>query len=134
MAEAIEVVAMPAEDRLEPFEERHARISVVAADAEDADVERDEGVDERAETKPAVGRDEDRGADDAGDGLEPPGEAVVTAATRTTRRRARSRGEAGDGAERCGVHCAASSTASRMAAIMLSGRAMPFPAISNAVP
>ena len=44
MAESVVVIPMPAEDRTEPIEKPHARISVMAPDAEDADVERDKGV------------------------------------------------------------------------------------------
>src|SRR4051794_37050939 len=105
----------------------------MASDTEDADVERDERVAERGETKPPVGCDENEDAGDAGRCFKPPGQAIVRVPA----------GPKDHGDDHCQQsemtswnrsHLRASSTARLIAAIMLSGRASFFPAISKAVP
>src|SRR5204863_4215652 len=77
MAEPVVVVALPRENRPEPVEERNPRIGVMAADAEHANVERDERVTERGETKPPIGREENDESDQTGRGFQPPRKAIM---------------------------------------------------------
>src|ERR1044072_3521102 len=105
----------------------------MASDTEDADMERDEGVAKCGETKPPVGCDENEDAGDAGRCFKPPGQAVI-------RLPARPKDHGHDHCQQSEMtswnrfHFRARSTARVLAAIMLSGRARFFPAISKAVP
>jgi len=137
MSESIEVIALPTEQRFEPGEKRDPRISVMTANAKQHDVQRDQGVDQGGETKATVGGDEKNRARDTGSGLKPPGQSFVRAPSGPDEDQHRREEQRQVKWRNAGVHFAsavASSTARRIAAIMLSARAMPFPAISNAVP
>ena len=58
MSETIEMIALPSEGRLQPAEERLARVGVMAAHAQDTNVQRDQRVAESGELKSAVNRRE----------------------------------------------------------------------------
>jgi hypothetical protein len=132
MAEPIVVIAIPMKIIAEPVEERLVRVSPMPANAQDRDVERDERVNERRELKSPIRRRKNDEAGDPRKNFQPPSEAIV---------RINSRPNENDrnADQKRDVRFShfdelASSTAKLIAAIMLSGFAIFFPAISNAVP
>src|SRR5256885_15193906 len=95
MSKSIVMIAVPSEDWPKPVEERGARIGVMSAYAKQNDVQGDQRVAKRGETKTRVGRDEKNGADNPGNCLQPPGEAIEWPPTRPDEHN-RSREEQGE--------------------------------------
>jgi hypothetical protein len=77
VAEPVVVVALPGEDWPEPVEQWNARIGVMAADAQHADMERNQGVAEGGKSKAPVGCEKNGETDEARTGFEPPGKTIV---------------------------------------------------------
>ena len=77
MAEPIVMVATPVKIIAEPVKKRLVRVGPMSADAQDRDVKRDQGVNERGELKSPVSGRENDDAGDSGKHFEPPGEAIV---------------------------------------------------------
>ena len=79
VAQAVVVVAVEMPGILDPLEDRHQGIGVVAADHEDGGVHGDQPVHQIGEAQARVEVDQDRHGDDRGEHFEEPGEDVVAA-------------------------------------------------------
>src|SRR4030095_9477166 len=140
MPQPIEMIPVPSEKRFDPVEERHASVGVMPTDAEQHDVESNQRVAERGEAKTGIGGDENCRAEDSGSDFEPPRQAIIGLPGRPGEDQTSRQQKCEVKRRNAGAHSPgqefdpASSTASRMAAIMLSGWAMPWPASAKAVP
>src|ERR1041385_5489433 len=134
MTEPVVVVAVPGKERPEPIEKGDAGVGVMSANAEDADMQRDQRVAQSRETKSPVSRQKKNKTHQTGRNFEPPGEAIMRLPCRPQNHGDDGR-QKSEMSSRCALHFfRASSTARLIAAIMLSARAIFLPAISNAVP
>ena len=77
MTEPIVMITAPVKNCLQPVEERLVSVGPVSAHAKNADVDRDQRVDERRKLKSAIGRRENDQPDDSRKNLETPGETIV---------------------------------------------------------
>jgi|GEM_PF-3388776 hypothetical protein len=106
----------------------------MSADAKNADVDRDQRVNERGELKSPISSRENDQADDGRKNFQPPGEAIVRMNSRPNKNDRSAKQQRDVRLFHFGFGDVTNSTAKLIAAIMLSGLAVPFPAISNAVP
>src|ERR1700676_1255048 len=135
MTEPIVMIAMPTEDVAKPIEKRYVRISVMTADAQQTNVQRDQRVTERGKTKPAISCAENDETGKTVKDFQPPRQSIVRLPARPGEDN-KNKEEQDEVRRRDASHdfFRANSTASLIAAIMLSGRAIPLPAIGKAVP
>src|SRR3954452_18990253 len=71
------MIALPVKNLAQPVEQRNARVSVMSSHAQDANVQRDQHITERCESKAIVCRPKNNERDDPGENLQPPCQSIV---------------------------------------------------------